>query len=190
MKSALRAVESGSVARPTISKKKRFDLFKRDGFQCQYCGNKPPAVVLELDHIVAVASGGSSHPDNLITACYDCNRGKAATDLTCIPQSLQEKAALADERRLQVSAYERALRRARIADNLAVDRVVQVYEHMRPGFTVNERGRGDILRFLEQLPPSDVADAMELAFCRVGNQSPHDHWRYFCGICWNKIKGR
>ena len=37
--------------RVPMSKKMRFDVFKRDGFQCQYCGSTPPSVVLEVDHI-------------------------------------------------------------------------------------------------------------------------------------------
>ncbi len=31
-----------------ISKRLRFEVFKRDGFVCQYCGNHPPAVVLHF----------------------------------------------------------------------------------------------------------------------------------------------
>ena len=34
-----------------ISKKLRFEVFKRDGFQCAYCGKTPPEVSLEVDHI-------------------------------------------------------------------------------------------------------------------------------------------
>lgn len=37
--------------RRTISKKKRFEVFKRDMFTCVYCGCKPPDVILEIDHV-------------------------------------------------------------------------------------------------------------------------------------------
>lgn len=60
-----------------ISKRLRFELFKRDGFTCQYCGRKAPEVALELDHEFPRCEGGSDDPDNLTTACKDCNRGKA-----------------------------------------------------------------------------------------------------------------
>lgn len=33
--------------RKSISKKLRFEVFKRDGFTCQYCGRMAPDVVLE-----------------------------------------------------------------------------------------------------------------------------------------------
>lgn len=36
------------MARKSISKKLRFDVFKRDGFKCQYCGA----------HLLAQDSGG------------------------------------------------------------------------------------------------------------------------------------
>lgn len=61
-----------------ISKSKRFEIFHRDGFICQYCGRRPPDVILELDHIRPVAEGGESCDENLATSCDDCNRGKAA----------------------------------------------------------------------------------------------------------------
>lgn len=67
-----------------LSKSKRFEIFKRDGFTCQYCGMRPPDVVLEVDHIDPRSKGGSDDELNLITACFDCNRGKAAKKLTDI----------------------------------------------------------------------------------------------------------
>jgi hypothetical protein len=68
-------------AEMAVSRGKRFDLFKRDGFTCQYCGRRPPEVVLEIDHIEPVSKGGDDDPINLITSCYDCNRGKHAKRL-------------------------------------------------------------------------------------------------------------
>lgn len=62
--------------RKSISKKLRFEIFKRDSFKCQYCGNSAPNVVLEIDHIDPVSKGGKNDILNLITSCFDCNRGK------------------------------------------------------------------------------------------------------------------
>lgn len=64
--------------RKPIGKRLRFEVFKRDLFTCQYCGRKPPEVVLEIDHIDPVANGGDNSELNLITACENCNGGKAA----------------------------------------------------------------------------------------------------------------
>ena len=62
--------------RKSLSKKKRFEVFKRDSFKCQYCGRSAPDVILEVDHIVPVAEGGKNDMLNLVTSCRDCNRGK------------------------------------------------------------------------------------------------------------------
>lgn len=71
--------------RTPISKRTRFDVFKRDHFTCQYCGKQPPAVVLVIDHITPVCSGGTGDPANLITACETCNQGKAGIPLSVVP---------------------------------------------------------------------------------------------------------
>jgi hypothetical protein len=59
-----------------ISKKTRFEIFKRDKFTCQYCGKKAPDVILEVDHIDPKSKGGIDRMINLVTSCFDCNRGK------------------------------------------------------------------------------------------------------------------
>ena len=68
--------------RKTISKKLRFEVFKRDSFTCQYCGKSAPDVVLEVDHINPVSKGGDNDLLNLITSCRDCNRGKSDRELS------------------------------------------------------------------------------------------------------------
>jgi len=64
--------------RKSISKKLRFDIFKRDEFVCQYCGSHPPSAILHVDHIHPVKEGGTNCNDNLITSCSLCNLGKSA----------------------------------------------------------------------------------------------------------------
>ena len=46
--------------RKDISKKTRFEIFKRDSFTCQYCGRKAPDVLLVIDHIEPVSKGGTN----------------------------------------------------------------------------------------------------------------------------------
>jgi 5-methylcytosine-specific restriction endonuclease McrA len=57
--------------------RKRFEIFKRFDFQCQYCGRKAPEVELQIDHIHPRAKGGTDAPSNLTLACRECNGGKA-----------------------------------------------------------------------------------------------------------------
>ena len=94
------------MKRKPLSKRTRFEIFKRDGFVCQYCGNKPPNVVLEIDHINPVSKGGTDEIINLITSCYDCNRGKSDKDIksVCRPDIAQENKIL-KEKLAQVKEY-------------------------------------------------------------------------------------
>lgn len=54
----------------------RFQILERDNWTCQYCGQYAPNVRLEIDHKVPIVNGGSDNADNLVTACWACNRGK------------------------------------------------------------------------------------------------------------------
>ena len=65
------------MKRTPIGKRLRFQIFERDGFTCQYCGKNPPDVKLEIDHIIAVSTGGTNDPENLRTSCWACNAGKS-----------------------------------------------------------------------------------------------------------------
>lgn len=64
--------------RKPIKQSKRFAVFSRDNYTCQYCGKKAPNVTLEIDHKIPVSKGGNNAIENLVTSCFDCNRGKGA----------------------------------------------------------------------------------------------------------------
>ncbi len=66
--------------RPAIPSKLRYQIFKRDGFKCVYCGRSArEGVTLHVDHKQSVKDGGDSSPENLVTSCSDCNFGKAGS---------------------------------------------------------------------------------------------------------------
>ena len=165
----------------------RFAVFKRDGFVCQYCGAVPPKVLLEVDHIIPVCEGGGNDEANLITACFDCNRGKAGISLSVIPKSLSEKAVEIEERERQIAAYRETIEKK--LDRIERDAWI-IAETLRPGSY--ERGisrdwfRG-IKHFNEKLSFDVVLSAAELALCRKPF-SERQCFLYFCGICWRKIK--
>jgi 5-methylcytosine-specific restriction endonuclease McrA len=66
-------------ARDPLPARLRFGILQRDGFRCRYCGRPGTAsgVVLHVDHVVPVVAGGARSEDNLLTACEECNLGKA-----------------------------------------------------------------------------------------------------------------
>jgi 5-methylcytosine-specific restriction endonuclease McrA len=51
----------------------RQNIFKRDNFECQYCGTKRD---LTLDHVLPTSRGGPHSWLNLVTACKRCNAQK------------------------------------------------------------------------------------------------------------------
>ena len=61
------------VERGKVSNKLRFAIYKRDGYRCRYCHKSQSSTLLEVDHIIPIAKGGKSTPDNLQTLCHNCN---------------------------------------------------------------------------------------------------------------------
>ncbi len=51
----------------------RFNVFLRDRFTCQYCGESLPTHELTFDHVIPRSKGGRTTWDNVITACSPCN---------------------------------------------------------------------------------------------------------------------
>jgi 5-methylcytosine-specific restriction endonuclease McrA len=54
----------------------RFNVFLRDRFSCQYCGDRFPTHELTFDHVVPRSRGGKTTWENVVTACSDCNLSK------------------------------------------------------------------------------------------------------------------
>ena len=48
-------------------------IFKRDNYECCYCGSKRN---LTIDHVIPKSRGGSNYWDNLVTSCGRCNSNK------------------------------------------------------------------------------------------------------------------
>lgn len=171
--------------RKPLSKKTRFEVFKRDGFKCQYCGAHPPAVLLECDHIVPVAAGGKNDMDNLVTACEPCNRGKGARDLTVAPEALEAKAAAIKEREEQLRGFHDVMEAKRQRLESETWRVLEEI-HGKKLENAPRDEFASVKRFVEKLGVHDVLEAAEIA---VAAPIPyHKTFKYFCGICWNKIR--
>lgn len=51
----------------------RHRIFRRDEYQCVYCGNKRS---LTVDHVIPKSRGGPNTWLNLVTCCSSCNRYK------------------------------------------------------------------------------------------------------------------
>lgn len=66
--------------RPYFSLKVRLsrqNVFLRDDFQCQYCGEIFGERKLTIDHIIPLSKGGTHEWCNVVAACSRCNNKKA-----------------------------------------------------------------------------------------------------------------
>ena len=175
------------MARIPIKKSLRFNVFKRDEFACQYCGATPPNAVLEVDHIHPVSRGGKNVIDNLITACFDCNRGKGAGLLSSLPESIADKAALIAEKLEQIKAFDRLLKSKRRHEEKHIDEVQDAFEMHFEGYYFSAKFRESVRLFLQNIPAHSLVDYMNLACTRIPRRDAAI--KYFCGICWRVIKG-
>jgi len=55
----------------------RSNLFLRDLYQCQYCGDTFSSSQLTLDHVIPRTMGGKTNWMNAVTACKPCNSKKS-----------------------------------------------------------------------------------------------------------------
>lgn len=177
-----------------VSKKLRFDIFKRDAFTCQYCGRKPPAVVLELEHIHPIAEGGTDDETNLLCSCFDCNRGKGATPLDVIPLSVTERLARQKELAEQVAALNEFQEAQRELAELQVEDIgfywFNQFRDEKDTYVFSDQCAKSIRQFVKHLTVADIKEAIDLAMFRVPPKSTfcNKTWLYFCKVCWNWIK--
>jgi hypothetical protein len=58
----------------------RENVFRRDDYECVYCGNSERSK-LTIDHVIPQSKGGKNVWDNVVTACRSCNLQKADLSL-------------------------------------------------------------------------------------------------------------
>jgi len=164
--------------RKTISKKTRFEVFKRDSFTCQYCGNSAPNVLLEVDHIKPVSKDGDNDITNLITSCWDCNRGKAARELSDDAVVLKRKKQL-DELQSRREQIEMMMQWRGELDQIQEQEINSLVEYVNSkidGFYINDNGIKPLKLPLkkyglaEMLESVSVSAEQYLEYDKDGNQ--------------------
>jgi HNH endonuclease len=165
MNTPLQLVDGAKPKRKSINKKTRFEVFKRDGFKCQYCGKCAPEVVLNVDHIHPVSKSGGDDMMNFVTACADCNSGKSdrlLSDDSAITKQRQQLEELNERRdQLEMMLKWRDGLKSMDADSLA--KIVDAWEEIAPGLSPNERGMNDARKMLKDFGLIAILDAIETA---------------------------
>jgi len=68
----------GNVSKKYKVRFSRVNVFTRDGFRCQYCGERKAMDALNYDHVVPRVRGGKTVWENIVTSCYACNDRKGS----------------------------------------------------------------------------------------------------------------
>jgi len=179
-----------------VSKKLRFEVFKRDNFTCQYCGRQTPNVILEIDHIVPTSQAGDDDIQNLITSCFECNRGKAGTPLTVI----KTRADLADdlvklaEKELQLREYKKLQNQIRRREDRDITQIEESFQSWCKRRVLTQYGQESFRRFLKIFPVDKVIEAINASAIKVGSNDPEQmidytfgilhHWRRDQNLLW------
>ncbi len=69
----------------------RRNVYRRDGYECVYCGRAPGAGALTLDHVRPRSRGGETSWLNCVTACVSCNARKADQSLQAAGMRLRRR---------------------------------------------------------------------------------------------------
>lgn len=166
----------------SISKRLRFEVFKRDNHTCQYCGRSAPEVVLQVDHIEPLSLGGENKPANLVTACRDCNSGKGSSS--------------SDAARVAAPSVD-SMRWARALDEAAADHrryrateeeAIAAFRYNWPSTTPPDDFEDTVRKFVRMgLDATDVVRIVEKADKRATGGLRHT-WLYFCKVCWSEVR--
>ena len=110
-----------------------------------------------------------------------------------VPNQVQDNLEILKERHEQLEAYNSYLESLRALEDQRIESITAIFEREFDGKTLTEQFKTSIRRFLQKLPYQVVYDAMEAACHRFTGATRYpnpDHaMRYFCGICWKKVRG-
>lgn len=151
--------------RKSLTKKVRFEVFKRDSFKCQYCGSSAPDAVLHVDHIEPISKGGDNSIINLITACDTCNLGKSdifLSDDSAIKKQ-KEQLDILNNRREQLKMMMMWSKEIKLIDEQYVESFCDQYKELVPGWVVNDRGILIIKSLLRKYSYAQLISALESA---------------------------
>ena len=174
------------MSRKLLGNKIRFSTFERDCFSCQYCGGKPPNVVLEIDHIYPVSKGGKNELENLTTSCFECNRGKRDRILGSMPKKVAKRIDSIKEKEEQMEAFYKYQKKIEKMLDRKVDKLSKIWAELwNDRYTLNLRGRSTIKMFLKHLPESEIEEAMYIATGKISNDI-ENCYKYLCGVLHTK----
>lgn len=174
-----------------VGKRMRFEVLRRDNHTCRYCGAHAPDVELAVDHVIPEALGGATVPENLTTACVDCNAGKA---------SIGPDAPIVDDVAQDSFRWQRAIRDAADqiaagvdAENEKIGRFDEVWCGWHVGHDPDahvprsSNWRQTVLGFYRSgLPEVQIFELVRVSM--ESTAAVENKWRYYCGCVRNAVR--
>lgn len=173
------------ASRKAISKKLRFEVFKRDGFKCQYCGESAPDVILHVDHIHPVSKGGDNDVMNLITSCAACNSGKSDRELSDDSIIEKQRAQLQElsERREQLEMMIGWRDGLKKLNEEWLPTVVKLIEEEMSPSSLTESGVESVRKWLTKFSPEEIIDAIDPSATKhLHGKNQRDEDEFFLAI--------
>lgn len=175
-----------------ISKRLRFEIFRRDNHACRYCGAMAPEAKLTVDHVIPSATGGSDEPSNLVTACADCNGGK--TSITPDSPHVQDVAELSVKWSAAIKAAADTMTAQLKNDESALQHFEHhiwgawIYGYQAKPYPLPVSWRSSIRAFLAAgLTMGILEECVDIA-CERDYMNPESRFKYMCGVAWRKVR--
>ncbi len=171
-----------------VSKRLRFEILRRDGHVCRYCGSAAPDVKLTVDHVLPEALGGSDDASNLVTACDSCNSGKTSTSpdspivADIAADAIRWSAAIQSASAQMLGDLDRrnGLRRS-------FDEAWLAWRNGKEPLPRPEGWASSVDRFLGAgLPLPILLECLDKAMAN-NKVKPGETFRYMCGIAWKRV---
>lgn len=176
-----------------VSKRLRYEVLRRDNHTCRYCGATAPDVPLRIDHVVPQSLGGTDAPDNLVTACQDCNSGKssATVDSTVVADVADDAlrwAAAMEQAAAELQTQTAPKRAYRDAFQQAWNEWTWEHDGKRQPFDLPDGWKTSLDNFREAGLPQDVwPDIIEKTITNKTVKADN-LFRYACGIAWRMVR--
>ena len=90
---------------PKFSRK---NVYLRDNYTCQYCGQQFKPDELTFDHVIPKCKGGQTNWENIVTACKTCNGRKGGKTLDEAHMTLINKPFIPSTRHLENMSMKRS----------------------------------------------------------------------------------
>lgn len=176
-----------------LTKKIRFEVFKRDSFKCQYCGRSAPDVVLQADHIAPKSKGGKDDIMNLITSCFDCNMGKSDRELSdnTVVKKRKKQSDDLQERREQIEMMMEWHKSLVSLDEETTQLIRDYFKETSGGWSLNENGDKTLRHLIRNYTVQIILESIRIS-CdkhlvyedgKVTLDSAAAAWNYVAKVC-------